>query len=49
MEPELPVGFIFLPLTDFSKICIFCSDNNFNVLEVYIDGTNDLLFMILQN
>ena len=42
MVSEIPVGFILSNL-EFSDICGFCS-NNFDVLEIFIDGTNGLVF-----
>lgn len=45
MESELPVGIvIFFSDFDFSIICSLCSDNNFDVLEIYFDGNNSLVF-----
>ena len=44
MGSEIPVGFILvLSNLEFSDICGFCSDN-FDVLEIFIDGTNGLVF-----
>jgi len=44
---ELPVG-ILIVLCDyaFSEICSMCSDNNFDVLEIYFDGNNSLVFIM---
>ena len=44
MGSEIPVGFILvLSNLEFSDICGFCFDN-FDVLEIFIDGTNGLVF-----
>lgn len=42
---ELPVG-ILIVLCDyaFSEVCSICSDNNFDVLEIFFDGNNSLVF-----
>jgi hypothetical protein len=45
MGSEIPVGFILSNL-EFSDICGFCSDN-FDVLEIFIDGTKVNRFLVV--
>lgn len=45
MESEFPVGiFIFTSAFDYSLVCSFCCDKIFDVLEIYFDGNNSLVF-----
>lgn len=46
---ELPVALIIVKSAfDFSQICSLCSDLDFDVLELFVDGHNALFFYNVQ-